>query len=96
MTTSVTSGADCLCVMRRDQAPARSIPPALSRPGESPGSGDDQSLACQQAWVGPDRTVKENEMALDNEQIAWRECDIADNEDLEDESQPLLTTLLSQ
>src|SRR5690348_3541150 len=80
----------CLVAMRRDQAPTRSIPSALSRSDESPGSGDDQSLACEQAWVGPDRTVKESEMALDNEQIVRRECNIADNKDREDESQPLL------
>jgi hypothetical protein len=32
-------------------------------------------------------------MALDNEQIVRRECTIADNKELEDESQPLLTVL---
>src|SRR4029077_9226411 len=57
--------------------------PAASRSGESPGSGDDQSRAWRQGWVRPDRTVKENGMTLDNEQIVRQAYKIAENKDLD-------------
>jgi hypothetical protein len=54
----------------------------LSTAGESPGSGDDQSPAWRPAYVRPDRTDKENDMALDNKQIVRKAYQIAEDEDL--------------
>jgi len=50
----------------------------LSRSGESPDSGDDQSQAWRRAWIRPIAHVKRNDMTLDNEQIVRKAYQIAE------------------
>jgi ketosteroid isomerase-like protein len=56
--------------------------PGQARCGESPVSGDEQSPFRRQLCVRPDRTVKENDMAVDNEQIVRKAYEIAEDKDL--------------